>query len=211
MSSDDDVPPAYRDLVRLYGAPIGVEEARSRWGELTAAAEAGQVTLITRERWEWAALVPIGEVVDRLGDLPVWPLVTARAKLGDLVRAAAAYPPVPQALTRHRRPAAALLAARILEHRPQPSQRKPAAALLQEGHRIVLEYDPGQSGRIDEYGDVVDEPIEACFVATARDHDGSEVAVGTGDTIAEALLGLTEPYKPMSTTDAEDGSDEPPF
>ncbi|MEV1175237.1 hypothetical protein, partial [Nonomuraea sp. NPDC049784] len=95
--------PPYDELVARHGAPLGVEDARARWGALVSGARSGATTLITRERWEWAALVPLSEVSGMLSGLPVLSLSTARGKLGDLVRQVAQpYDETPVLLTRHR-------------------------------------------------------------------------------------------------------------
>jgi prevent-host-death family protein len=188
---DTDVPPVFRDLVDRLGPPVPVEEARSqRWSELVAAAEAGTVTLITREGREWAALVPMSEVADPVAWLPMWPLSEARAKLGHLIYESHARA---QVLTRHRRPVAAVVGATVLLDRPAPADRLPAEALLEAGHRIVLEFDPGVEGRMGWDGEVAQEPEPACFLATAVDRDDRTVAVGIGPTMGEALLRLAPP------------------
>lgn len=168
-------PLPYGELEARYGAPVGVEDARARWGSLVRAAGDGAVTLITRERWEWAALVPLSQVSGVLSGLPVLPLSTARAKLGDLVRQIAQpYDEGLVLLARHRRPVAALVAARRLLARPA-ARRQVAEALLSEGHTITLAGGP--------VGGVT---------AIARDRDGGVRATGAGDTVAEALRSLEE-------------------
>jgi prevent-host-death family protein len=168
--------PSFDELEARYGPPVGVEDARAQWGTLVRAAKDGTTTLITRERWEWAALVPLSQVSGVLSGLPVLSLSTARAKLGDLVRQAAQpYDEGPVLLTRHRSPVAALISARRLLGR-QAARRRPAAEeLLAEGRTITLA--GGPLGGI---------------TAIARDRDGEVVATGSGDTVAEALRSLGE-------------------
>src|SRR5690606_11693612 len=84
----DTVSSEYRELVAQVGMPLGVEDARDQWGRLIQAAQDGEVTLITRERWEWAAITPVSALTGPFAGLPVLPLSTARRKLGDLVRQA---------------------------------------------------------------------------------------------------------------------------
>ncbi|MFI6179451.1 hypothetical protein ACIA8R_28200 [Nonomuraea sp. NPDC051191] len=171
---------SYSELEERLGVPIGVEEARSRWGALVSAAGEGQVTLITRERWEWAALVPLSKVSGVLAGLPVVSLSTGKAKLGDLVRQVAEpYDDSPVLLARHRTPVAALIAAtRLLSPRVGVQVARPGAggadALLREGCTVTLSCHPTGSG----------------VIAVARDRDGGEVAVGTGDTLEQALRAL---------------------
>lgn len=168
----DTVPSEYRELVAQVGMPLGVEDARAQWGRLIQAAQNGDVTLITRERWEWAAITPVSAVTGPFAGLPVLPLSTARRKLGDLVRQAGQpYEDLPLLLTRHRTPVAALLAARVLaaeRHGPTPEE------LLSSGHTIVLGHASGPEGPV--------------YSAVARDGDGNEVAVGSGGSVREALL-----------------------
>ncbi|HEX4816844.1 MAG TPA: type II toxin-antitoxin system Phd/YefM family antitoxin [Nonomuraea sp.] len=168
--------PSYDDLVARLGVPVAVEDARARWGSLVeAAGKGGVVTLITRERWEWAALVPLSHVAGVLSGLPVVSLSTARSKLGDLVRQVAGpYDDEPVLLTRHRTPVAALIAARRLLDGPASAQRAEADALLAAGHTITLARDP--------VGELV--------VAIARDPGGGEVAAGSGRSAGEALRSL---------------------
>jgi prevent-host-death family protein len=163
---------SYGEMEARLGTPMGVEEARARWADLVGAAGNGEVTLITRERWEWAALVPLSGVSGMLSGLPAVSLSTARAKLGDLVRQVA-YDDTPVLLARHRTPIAALIAATRLIDQADPARRS-AEVLLLDGHTITLSHQPGSSG----------------FTAVARDRDGGEVIVGTGDTVAAALRAL---------------------
>ncbi|TDD34718.1 type II toxin-antitoxin system prevent-host-death family antitoxin [Nonomuraea terrae] len=172
----DMEPPSFDELQARYGPPVGVEDARAHWGTLVRAAKDGTTTLITRERWELAALVPLSRVSGVLSGLPVLSLSTARAKLGDLVRQAAQpYDEGPVLLTRHRSPVAALVSARRLLGRPATRRRPPAETLLAEGHAIALAGGP--------LGGVV---------AIARDRDGEVVATGLGETVAEALRSLED-------------------
>ncbi|MBF8193710.1 type II toxin-antitoxin system prevent-host-death family antitoxin [Nonomuraea sp. K274] len=167
--------PSYDELVARHGAPVGVEEARDHWGSLVRAAGSGETTLITRERWEWAALVPLSAVAGVLSGLPVVSLSTARSKLGDLVRQAAEpYDDTPVLLTRHRTPVAALVGARRLLERPAPRRRTDADGLLSAGHTITLVRNAGER-----------------IVATAHDPGGNEVAAGWGRDAAEALRSLS--------------------
>ncbi|KAB1935540.1 type II toxin-antitoxin system Phd/YefM family antitoxin [Micromonospora sp. ALFpr18c] len=199
---DFDVPMVFADLVDRLGPPVPVEEARTRrWSELVAAAEAGTITLITRDGYEWAALVPLSEVAEPVAALPVWSLSEARNKLGHVVRESHA---VAQVIARHRRPIAAVLDATVLVDRPAPAARIAAEALLQAGHRIELRFDEGNPGRMGHDGDVLEEPEEQCYLATALDHDERTVAVGTGPTLGEALLRLSAPP-------AVEVADEAPF
>ncbi len=207
---DPSVPPVYQDLVVRWGGPVGVEEARNRWAELVGAAEAGTVTLVARERSGpgWAALVPLSEVIEPRGRCPVWPLSEARPKLGDLVSAAADFlRPVPQLLARHRRPVAALIAAALLDGRPDAGERLDVETLLTGGGTVTLAYDPGISGATNEDGDVTQEPWPELFTATARDHTDTQIGSGSGDSVAEALLRLQRTPAP----DPADYASEPPF
>lgn len=173
--------PSYDELVARLGVPVAVEEARARWGSLIDAAGNGHTTLITRERWEWAALVPLSKVGGVWGGLPLVPLSTARSKLGDLVRQAAdPYDDEPVLLARHRTPVAALIAARLLLARPASTRRPDADALLAGGHVITLSRDP----------------VGGLVVAIARDQGGEEIAAGSGRGAAEALRSLSGPPGP---------------
>ncbi len=132
------VPPVYQEMVEHWGDPVGVEEARNRWGELVAVAEAGTVTLIARDRSGpgWVALVPLSEVIEPLDRCPVWALSAARPKLGDLVDGAADFlHPITHVLARHRRPVAALVAAVVLDGRPDSGERLDIEDLLADGGR----------------------------------------------------------------------------
>ncbi|WP_329431086.1 hypothetical protein OG339_48850 (plasmid) [Streptosporangium sp. NBC_01495] len=203
------VPPRYVELAERLGAPLGVEEARTQWGPVIRAAEEGRTTLITRERWEWAALVPLAEVAEPLSAVPAWPLAQARGKLGELVRQVTGYedPFTAVVLTRHRTPVAALLEARLLVDRPAPEHRLAVDALLQAGHRIILEFEAGEGACVDSDGEMISPEIPPHYFATARDREDNEVASGTGSSVAEALLCLSAPPPPY------DGPfcDEAPF
>ncbi|MEO3887723.1 type II toxin-antitoxin system prevent-host-death family antitoxin [Nonomuraea sp. B5E05] len=168
--------PAYDELVARLGAPLGVEDARARWGALVREARSGAITLITRERSEWAALVPLSEVSGLLSGLPLVPVSTARGKLGDLVRQVAhPYEHEPVLLSRHRRPIAALVAAARLIDGPAPRQLPTADVMLLGGGTIVL--------ALDEHGRTT---------ASVRDQEGAEVAFGSGDSIGQALDALED-------------------
>ena len=218
----DDYPVAYRDLAERFGAPASIEDARITWSFVVKAAEKGTViTLIAPggpSRGDWAAVVPVSEVPDPRR-CPVWPVSEARPRLGEVVQAATDYrDPVPQILARHHQPVAAVLAARILEDMPADGERIDVQTLLEEGGKVTLEYDPGESGTMDSRGDVLDPPVPGGFTATAVDWQGTEIGYGGGDTPAEALLrihrrparagqGSTDPW-------ADTGgpyTDEPPF
>ncbi|GAA2403228.1 type II toxin-antitoxin system Phd/YefM family antitoxin [Nonomuraea africana] len=177
--------PSYDELVVRLGAPVAVEDARSRWGSLVKAARNGDTTLITRERWEWAALVPLSRVRGMLTGLSMVPVSTARSKLGDLVRQVAdPYYDEPVLLARHRAPVAALIAARSLLASPASPLRPEADALLSGGHSITLTRDP--------VGELV--------IAIARDQDGDEIAAGAGRDAAEALRALAGPRRHLDSS-----------
>jgi hypothetical protein len=57
-SEPPNVPRAYRSAVRRWGLPYPVDRARADFGDLVAAAQAGQVILVHRDQ-EWAALIPV--------------------------------------------------------------------------------------------------------------------------------------------------------
>ncbi|MEV0201063.1 type II toxin-antitoxin system prevent-host-death family antitoxin [Nonomuraea sp. NPDC050691] len=177
MSPHDLVPSARAELVARFGAPLGVEEARAHWGRLVRAAQDGDTTLLTRERWEWAALIPVSGVSGPLTGLAAVPLSTARRKLGDLVRQATLpYGDGPLLLTRHRTPVAALIAARHVAGREVREHRLVPEDLLRDGHTILL-------SRLPE----ADRPA---YAAVVRDPDGADVAAGDGGSIDEALRRL---------------------
>ncbi|MFY1621613.1 hypothetical protein ACN268_00245 [Micromonospora sp. WMMD735] len=198
------VPFGLRPLVERHGGPVDVEDARARWSELVTAAEAGAITLITRDRYQWAALVPMSEVAEISPNLPTWPVSDARAKLGHLVGEVHGLDTRVQVLTRHRRPVAALIDPGVLVDRPEPADRLPADALLRDGHRIELVFEPGQPGRVGPDGEVVEEPEEWFYAANAYDNHDTVIAVGVGDTLGEALLRLAPPP-------AVELADSPPF
>ncbi|CAM5690901.1 putative protein OS=Streptomyces fumanus OX=67302 GN=GCM10018772_70530 PE=4 SV=1 [Streptomyces fumanus] len=204
------VPPRYKELVEQWGPAVGVEDARTRWGKLVAAAETGTVTLIAMDTTAslgyptWAALAPLDKVADP-GRCPVWPLTSARPKLADVVLAATRFPDgAPQILTRHRRPVVALVAALTLVDLPPDGERIDIDTFLQEGGTITLAFDPGQDGATDEDGDLLQEPIPERYIARAMEADGREIGQGEGDSVAEALLRLWRPP-------AHVYSSEPPF
>ncbi|MEV6147041.1 hypothetical protein [Streptomyces sp. NPDC051992] len=204
------VPPRYKELVEQWGAAVGVEDARTRWGKLVAAAENGTVTLIAMDTTAslgyptWAALAPLETVADP-GRCPVWALTSARSKLADVVLAATRFPDgQPQILTRHRRPVVALVAALTLVDLPPDGERIDVDALLRSGGTITLEYDYGHPGSTTPDGDVDQEPIPERYIAHAKEPDGSEIGQGEGDSVAEALLRLWRPPAHMY-------SNEPPF
>jgi prevent-host-death family protein len=204
------IPPRYAELVKQWGPPVGVEEARTRWGQIVAAAETGTVTLVTAETAAgpavraWAAVVPVGEVADP-GRHPVWTLSEARPKLGDVVaRATALTDAAPQILTRHRRPVAAVVAAVTLVDLPAAGDRIAFDELLHDGGTVTLAFDPGQEGAMDAEGGVLQDPADPCYTATARDAAGDEIGWGSGDTVADVLLRLWRPP-------ADYYSEEPPF
>ncbi|MEU9509935.1 type II toxin-antitoxin system Phd/YefM family antitoxin [Micromonospora sp. NPDC048170] len=201
---DNTVPIGLRPLVERYGEPVDVEDARARWSALVTAAEAGAITLITRDRYQWAALVPINEVAEISPDLPTWPVSDARAKLGHLVGKVHNLDTRVQVLTRHRRPVAALIDPGALVDRPEPADRLPAETLLRDGYRIELVFEPGQPGRLDPDGAVLDEPEDWFYAANAYDNRDNVIAVGVGDTLGEALLRLAAP-PPVEP------ADNPPF
>jgi hypothetical protein len=221
----DDYPIAYRDLAERFGAPASIEDARHTWSYVVKGAERGTViTLIAPggpSRGDWAAVVPVSEVPD-LRRCPVWPVSEARPRLGDVVQAATDYrDPVPQILARHRQPVAAVIAASILEDMPADGERIDPQTLLEEGGKVTLEYDPGESGTMDSRGDVLDPPIPGGFAAIAVDWQGTEIGYGGGDSLAEALLHLRRsparaghaghgPADPWAETSGP-YSDEPPF
>lgn len=169
--------PSYDELVTLLGVPVSVEDARARWSSLVDAAKNGSTIMITRERWEWAALVPLSKVGGVWSGLTLVPLSTARSKLGDLVRQVADPYAEPVLLGRHRTPVAGLVAARVLLDRAAASDHPDADALLAGGHTITLSHDP----------------VEKLVVAVARDQDGAEISAGAGRSAREALRALAEP------------------
>ncbi|MEV4582196.1 type II toxin-antitoxin system prevent-host-death family antitoxin [Nonomuraea jabiensis] len=172
-------PPSYAELHARYGTPLGVEEARARWGTIVKAARGGETILITRERWEWAALVPLSKVSGIWSGLPLVPLSTARGKLGDLVRQVTQpYDESPVLLGRHRTPVAALISARDLLNRAATPSRTAAEAMLLDGHAVTLTCD-------------LDAPSGPVFSAVAVDREGGIVAAGSGADLREALRALT--------------------
>ncbi|MFC4005989.1 hypothetical protein ACFOY2_02060 [Nonomuraea purpurea] len=168
---------SYDELVALLGVPFSVEDARARWASLVEEAKNGSTVMITRERWEWAGLVPLSKVGGVWSGLPLVPVSTARSKLGDLVRQVSDPYGEPVLLGRHRTPVAGLVAAHVLLDRAGPSSSSAADALLVGGHTIALSHDP----------------VEGLVVAIARDQNGAEVSAGAGRDSREALRALAEP------------------
>lgn len=204
------VPPRYAELVEEWGAPVGVEEARTRWGQLVAAAEGGVVTLVTLDTTEalgyptWAAIAPLDKVADS-GRCPVWSLTSARPKLADVIADATRFPDgVAQVLTRHRRPVVAVVAAVALVNLPGEGDRIDIDALLREGGTVTLYFDPGQHGAMDDEGGVVQDPIGPTYTAVAKDAADQRIGEGEGDSVADALLRLWRPPAHLYSA-------EPPF
>ena len=108
--------------------------------------------------------------------------------------------------------AEAVIDARTLSGLPGEADRIDLQSLLEEGGSVTLTYDPGQSGRCDEQGDMVDEPIDPAFVATALGWGGAVIGSGSGTTIAEAMLRVYRRQAPLPDLgDSGTYSDEPPF
>ncbi|GAA3577190.1 hypothetical protein GCM10022419_068010 [Nonomuraea rosea] len=168
---------SYDELVALLGVPFSVEDARARWASLVEEARNGRTVMITRERWQWAGLVPVSKVGGVWSGLPLVPVSTARSKLGDLVRQVADPYGEPVLLGRHRSPVAGLVSAHVLLGRAAPSEHPAADALLVGGHTIALSHDP----------------VEGLVLAVARDQNGAEVSAGAGRNSREALRALAEP------------------
>jgi prevent-host-death family protein len=203
----------YEHLVTRWGPAVGVESARGRWSAIVQAATAGTVGLITRERWEWAAVVPLSEIATPLvPDVRSWTLTEARSQLGALVREVHTEDAV-ILLTRHRRPIAALIGARRLAGRPDMADRLLAQDLLQQGLHIVLGYHPGEPCCNDP--DNPDPGVDPAYLATALTDDGTQVATGAGPTLTEALSCMI-PARQFTIADTDaplTGGDpfEPPF
>ena len=126
--------------------------------------------------------------------------------------AATSFPfPVPQILTRHRQPVAAIIDARTLSDLPGDVDRVDLQAVLEEGGSVTLTFDPGQSGARDDNGDVTDEPTDPAFVASARSRDGTEIGSGAGSTLAEAMIRVYRRPPPPGPGGSGTHSDEPPF
>jgi hypothetical protein len=214
----DHYPPRYQPLAEQYGPPASIEDARVTWGHVVKGAEtATAITLIARngpECPDWAAVVPLSEVPDP-GRCPVWPLSEARAKLGEVIDAATAFlSPVPQILARHRQPVAAVIDARTLTGQDAEAERIDLPKFLEAGGTITLRYEPGQDGRCNELGDVITEPFDPAFVATACGWDGTVTGSGAGDTIAEAMLRVVrreDPFALAADTSTSTDCGEPPF
>lgn len=211
-----ELPLRYRRAAARWGEPVGIEEARLRWAQLVAAAEAGTVTLIQHsDRGNWVVLIPLDHLATPVEALPVWSLREARPKLGELVAAAhgnwkLGERPAPQVLTRHRRPVAALMHAMDLEARTDRGDRLDVDAVLRNGATITLTYHPDQPGRVGEHGTVVVEPEPGGFMAVVRDERDADAGFGYGTTAIEALLGLYQP-RGASTLPAELYDSEAPF
>jgi prevent-host-death family protein len=206
------ITPLHRAAIARFGEPVGVEQARTRWGELVAAAEAGTVTLIALDRSgpEWAALAPVGELAGPVDRVPAWSLTAARPKLGDLVREISAdyYSWNPQVLTRHGVPVAVLASARMVLYPPPAGDRLDVDDLLYQGATITLDYNPGWDGATNGEGEPLGDPDDVRgVIVIARDPKGTRIGSGFGETAAEALrfLAKAEPEpEPVY-------SDEPPF
>lgn len=179
----------YRDLAARYGPPLGVEEARGRFGELVTAAENGTVTLITRERWEMAAMVPLSQLTGAPDKLANWSLTDAKKQLGPLVRKVCALVYGQVVLTRHRKPVAAVVDAALLEDRPRFARLTDADELLRDGHTLTVVWADG-GGQTDGDGEVIVEPGPEGFTASVTDHTGRQVAAGFGDSVITAVAGL---------------------
>ncbi|MEV6527762.1 hypothetical protein AB0M43_38160 [Longispora sp. NPDC051575] len=207
-----DIPVEYRELIERHGDGVGVEAARAQFAALVATAEAGEIVLLHRDRWEWAALAPLSEVTEPLAGLPMHAVSAARARLGDLVHAATGWGEAqPQILTRRGRPVAALIAARLLADRPALDDRLDVEELLRAGHQLTATYWPEVIGVMGEY-DVVTEPEPAAYVVTVTAHDdpdGRPIAESRAATLAEAMLSLA-PWR-SSHPDADLFSDRAPF
>lgn len=189
-------------LVDKYGEPATVERARHLFGDLLATASAGTVTLLMRDGWDLAAMVPYDGGPDWAG--ASWVSATeAKADLGRRVRMAAGGER--QVLTRYNSPVAGLVPADMLLDRPVQEHPDPEW-LMQNGFHVVLSFFPGEPGSATEDGEVLHPPIDEQFIASVHDMDHVEVAVGAGDSWQEALANLkrlhiyTGPY-----------ATEPPF
>lgn len=163
-----------------------MERAREMFGELLATADAGTVTLVVRDGWDWAAVVPYEGGPEWVG-APWLSATEAKADLGRLVRKAAAGKP--QVFTRYHCPVAGLIPASKLLNVPEPDAPDPTW-LLQNGFEIVLGFYPGDSADVGDDGEVYSPPIDEQFTAVVRDASGIEVAHGSGETWQEALRGL---------------------
>lgn len=187
-----DAPPMYQDLVHRWGPPLGIEEARTRWSELVHAAADGNITLIVRDvpgYAQWTALVPLSEVAEPPANCPVWPLLSARKKLGELVDHAARWPSGrTQLLSNRHTLVAALIPASALVDRH--GQRIDVEELLRDGGTVTLNFFPGESGSMGEDGEVAVDPEDEAFIVTASDRTGASIGRGEGPTIAEAMIRL---------------------
>ncbi|MEU4090179.1 hypothetical protein [Streptomyces aureus] len=206
-----DAPPTYQSLVQQWGPPLGIEEARKRWSELVTAAGKGTITLIARtvpgQGQQWTALVPLSAVADPVGDCPVWPLLAARKRLGQLVDDAAWWPMGrTQLLSRRHTLVAALVPAAPLADRD--GERIDIEELLRDGGTVTLGFYAGAHAIIDSEGEVIEPPEDEGFIVTATTHDGTDLGVGNGPTIAEALIRLARRPRTWAVGAY---STEPPF
>lgn len=105
----------------------------------------------------------------------------------------------PQILTRHHRAVAAIVAAGMPCERPAPADHLSAEDLLRDRECVLtVYYDPGEGNVTHEEGNVITPGNLDRFVAVVRDRDGNELAAGdASDSIAEALLRLSEPSAPL--------------
>lgn len=205
-------PFAYRDLAEWYGPPSSVEETRANWSRVVKDAETGiSITLIAPRgpgRGGWAAVVPLSEVPDSGLRCPAWPLSEARAKLGDVIDAATEFrAPVPQILSRHQAPTAAVIAALALDGLTDGADRIDVQALIEEGGQVSVEGDPAPVP--DEYE--VGIPVNTVFTATAYDRDSVAVGSGAGPTITAAMLRVRRLAGFPDQPDRRPYSNEPPF
>jgi hypothetical protein len=208
-------PLSRQELAARFGSPASVEHARSRWSEIVKEAASGSmITLIASGRagqGPWAAVVPPDEAPGP-SRCPVWPLIEARARLGDVVQAATDYrDPVPQLISRYRRPVAAVIAASILDPAaPADGERVDVRTILEQGGKVTLEYDTSQSGAAGEQSDVVRPSGPGGFEATAADRRGTVIGLGAGNTPVEALLRIRA-FAEFPEPANHPYSDEPPF
>jgi antitoxin (DNA-binding transcriptional repressor) of toxin-antitoxin stability system len=192
------VPPGLRALVAAHGAPVDVESARIRWAALVTAAAAGSTVLITRDGYQWAALVPISEVAEISPQLPTWPVSEARAKLGRIVGEIHALDNRVHVLTKHREPIAALVLPTDLLERPPAAARIAAEQLLRDGHRVELAFKAGGAATARRNGEA---DQSGFYAATAYGNTGAVIATGSGPTLGEALLRLTASRQPVPGED----------
>lgn len=205
-------PFAYQDLAGWYGPPSSVEDTRANWSRIVRDAETGSgITLIAPRghgRGGWAAVVPISEIPDRGLRCPEWPLSEARARLGDVVDAATEFrTPVPQVLSRHRVPVAAVIAALALDGLADGGDRVDVQALIEDGGQVHVDGDPGPSENDYEIG----MPVNTVFTATAYDRNRAAIGSGSGPTISAAILRLRRLTESPGPTHSRPYSNEPPF